>query len=121
MQPEQHLEIAARIERSLGKCTPEDHEMRIEAAMLAGTHRLNAALHRTGVTADDSDVFHSYLLTVNEFRRLCVAQNDALRALAEIEDLRVPYVRGNWKGAEAAGARPLELLARISAVTNERE
>src|SRR5205814_1950669 len=67
MQPEQHLEIAARIERSLKKCGPEDHEMRIEAAMLAGTHRLNAVLHRTGVTAEGSDVFHSYLLTVNEF------------------------------------------------------
>jgi hypothetical protein len=121
MQPEQHLEIAGRIERSLKKCGPEDHERRIEATMLAGTHRLNAALHRLDVTAGDSDVFHTYLLTVNEFRRLCIAQNEALRALAEIEDLRAPHVRGNWHGGEAAGARALELLAQISAAANSCE
>ena len=33
--------------------------MKIEAAMLAGTHWLNLALHRMGVTALQTDVLHT--------------------------------------------------------------
>ena len=81
--------------------------------MLAGTHWLNAALHRTGVTAAERDVFHTYLLTVNEYRRLCVADGVLVTALAEIEDLRPPFVRGNSAGGGRAAERALDLLARI--------
>lgn len=115
MNVEQHIEIARRIERSLEKCGPTDYEMRIEAAMLAGTHWLNAILHQAGASAPGADVMHTYLLTVNEFRRLCIADGARLRALAEIEDLRPPFVRGNWHGGEHAGERALELLAQIRA------
>lgn len=87
--------------------------MRIEAAMLAGTHWLNAACHRLGVTQPGDDVFHTYLLTVNAYRRLCVADEAMVRALSEIEDLRPPYVRGNHAGAQAAAARADALLAAI--------
>lgn len=113
MSPEEHRALAQRIERSLGKCGPADYEMKIEAAMLAGTHWLNAALHRMGATDACADVFHTYLLTINEFRRLSVADAAALSALAEIEDIRPPYVRGNWRGGEAAAERALDLLARL--------
>ena len=87
--------------------------MRIEAAMLAGTHWLNAALHQLGVTQPGNDVFHTYLLTVNEYRRLCVADEAMMRALSEIEDLRPPYVRGNHAGAHTAADRADALLAAI--------
>ena len=113
MDIEQHMAAATRIERSLQKCTAHDWEMKIEGAMLAGTHWLNAALHRMGVTQPGGDVFHSYLLTVNEYRRLCVADDEMIRALSEIEDLRPPFVRGNWPGAEAAADRALALLSVI--------
>lgn len=113
MKTEQHIAVAGRIERSLRKCAPEDIEMRIEAAMLAGTHWLNAALHRLGVTQPGNDVFHTYLLTVNEYRKLCVAEEDMVRALSEIEDLRPPYVRGNHAGAPAAAERADALLTVI--------
>jgi hypothetical protein len=113
MDFEQHLAAATRIERSLQKCGANDWEMKIEGAMLAGTHWLNAALHRMGVTQPTGDVFHSYLLTVNEYRRLCVAADETVRALSEIEDLRPPFVRGNWPGAEAAADRALALLSVI--------
>ena len=56
--------------------------------MLAGTHWLNAALHGMAVTKPENDVFHTYLLTVSEFRRLSVADESLINALAEIEDLR---------------------------------
>ncbi|SAL86579.1 hypothetical protein AWB74_07760 [Caballeronia arvi] len=87
--------------------------MRIEAAMLAGTHWLNAILHRRAVTQPGNDVFHTYLLTVNEYRRLCVADEEMVLALSEIEDLRPPYVRGNHEGAQAAADRANALLAAI--------
>jgi hypothetical protein len=113
MNIEQHLAAAGRIERSLRKCSAEDVEMQIEGAMLAGTHRLNAALHRMGATQSANDVLHTYLLTVNEYRRLCVADNEMVRALSEIEDLRPPFVRGNMPGAQAAADRARALLSVI--------
>jgi hypothetical protein len=113
MDIEQHVAVAQRIERSLQKCAEDDWEMKIEAAMLAGTHWLNAALHGIGVTRPAADVFHSYLLTVNEYRRLCVADAEMIKALSEIEDLRPPYVRGNRPGAQGAADRALELLSLI--------
>jgi hypothetical protein len=113
MNIDQHLVMAQRIERSLQKCGPADHEMKIEAAMLAGTHWLNAALHRVGTTRPESDVFHTYLLTINEFRRLCVADEAIIQALAQIEDLRPAFVRGNRAGGENAAQQALELLSVI--------
>jgi hypothetical protein len=112
---DEHLAVAQRIERSLAKCGPADYEMTIEGAMLAGTHWLNAALHRMGVTGVENDVFHTYLLTINEFRRLRVADEALVAALAEIEDLRPPFVRGNRAGGESAAELALALLAVIRA------
>jgi hypothetical protein len=120
MTPEQHDALARRIERSLEKCTAADYEMKIEAAMLAGTHWLNAALHRMRATASESDVFHTYLLTVNEYRRLCVADAALVAALTEIEDMRPAFVRGNRAGGERAAERALELLAGIRARAQAR-
>ena len=56
MSPEQHRQKALKIERSLAKLMPELVEIRIEAAMLAGTHWLNAALHHLGANSAESDV-----------------------------------------------------------------
>ena len=115
MKPAEHCAAAERIERSLAKCGPADYEMKIEGAMLAGTHWLNAALHACGVTRDGDDIMHSYLLTVNEYRRLCVADESLVAALAAIEDLRPPFVRGNRDGGEAAAQRATALLALLRA------
>jgi hypothetical protein len=110
---EEHCVRAGRIERSLAKCDPGDFEMKIEGAMLAGTHWLNAALHRCAITEPENDVFHTYLLTVNEFRRLSVANEALINALAEIEDMRPAFVRGNYPGGQQAAQRALALLAMI--------
>ena len=115
MKIEQHCALADRIERSLAHCGRADYEMKIEAAMLAGTHRLNALMHAAGLTGVDTDVLHTYLLTVNEYRRLSVAAPQLVAALTEIEDLRPPFVRGNHPGGERAAERALALLARLRA------
>lgn len=113
MSPQEHRARAEKIERSLAKCGPADYEMKIEAAMLAGTHWLNLALHSLGVTPSRADVMHTYLLTVNELRKYRVADAGLLDALTQIEDIRPPYVRGNFPGGEKAAERALALLATI--------
>ena len=52
MNAEHHRQQAERIERSLAMLGRDDWEMKIEAAMLAGTHWANYALHRRGVTPE---------------------------------------------------------------------
>jgi hypothetical protein len=116
---EEHRARAGRIERSLAKCARDDFEMKIEGAMLAGTHWLNAALHGMAVTKPENDVFHTYLLTVSEFRRLSVADESLINALAEIEDLRPAFVRGNFPGGQDAAQRALELLSLIRSKGNK--
>lgn len=120
MNAEDHRRIARRIERSLAKLGAGDCEMKIEGAMLAGTHWVNAALHDMGVTPAASDLFHTYLLTVNEYRRLSVAGEMLVPALAEIEDLRPPFVRGDQPGGEQAAERALVLLAQIRGAAAEQ-
>ena len=111
MTPQEHRAKAEKIERSLAKCAPGDYEMRIEAAMLAGTHWLNLVLHRMSVTPPQNDVLHTYMLTVNDLRRYKVADEELVNALAEIEDIRPAFVRGNHPGGEQAADRAVALLA----------
>lgn len=111
-----HREKALKIESSLARCGPGDYEIRIEACMLAGTHWVNAALHNLGANGVDQDVMHTYMLTVNEFRRLCAANSELMTALAEIEDVRPLYVRGDVPGGTQAADHACALLARIKSI-----
>lgn len=113
MSPEQHCQKAMKIERSLAKLTPDMIEIRIEAAMLAATHWLNAALHRLGTNSAEQDVMHTYMLTVNEFRRLAAADAQLMSMMAEIEDLRPLHVRGDVQGGREAADHACALLGRI--------
>ena len=115
MTPQDHEAAARRIENSLRKCGPDDYEIIIEGSMLAGSHWLNAQLHRLGATRPEQDVMHTYLLVVNELRRLSVADPQAVAALGAIEDLRPAYVRGALAGGKDAGQRALSLLEQIRA------
>lgn len=113
MKAADHRARAERIERSVAKCLPGDWEIRIEAAMLAGTHWANYALHRRGVSPADEDIVHTSMCTVNAIRKYSILEADLIRALSEIEDLRPLHVRGDMPGGESAGARSLDLLAAI--------
>ena len=114
MKPHDHDLYAERIERSMGKLgADEGHELLIEGAMLAAAHRLNAHMHRLGMTAADEDLIHTYLLTINEYRRLSVADGESMKALADIEDLRPAFVRGDHPGGADAARQAKQLLAVI--------
>ena len=114
MKAELHRQKAERIERSLAACTPSDWEIQIEAAMLAGTHWANYALHRRGVTIDGEDIVHTTMTIVAYLRKYQLAEGQLLGALTEIEELRPLYVRGDVPGGPEAGARALALLKAIS-------
>jgi aromatic ring-opening dioxygenase catalytic subunit (LigB family) len=113
MNPSKHLEKALRIERSLGKLPPELYEIRIEAAMLAATHWLNAGLHWAGATSETDDILHTYMLSINAFRRYSVYAEAAMQHMAEIEDMRPFFVRGDAPGGEQAADRANALCCKI--------
>ena len=115
MNAELHRTKAERIERSVAKCADADWEMRIEAAMLAGTHWANYALHRRGATADGEDMVHTTMTVVAYLKKYKLAERKLLADLAEVEALRPLYVRGDVEGGPEAGRRALELLAAIGA------
>lgn len=108
-----HRDKAERIERSLQQLGDTDWEMRIEAAMLAGTHWANYALHRRGVSADAEDIVHTSMCVVNTLRKYSIVEKVLLEQLAEIEELRPLYVRGDAEGGPAAARHALALLAAI--------
>ena len=89
-----HLAKARRIEATMsGKLNrDQDYELYLEGYMLAGTHLLNAILHKFAVTRDEHDLLHS------DKPRLEAPVEARLRPLFEamkyIEDLRSGYLRG---------------------------
>ena len=120
MTPLQHASTAGRIMESLGRLAPSHHEMAIEAAMLAGTHMLNAILHRKRITLDDADVLHAEYMTLALRTRTQLALPGLVEALDEIEQMRPLFVRGNVAGGQAAAHRALELSRSSAAWRSNR-
>ena len=88
-----HVSKAYRIEQTmLNKLDrDQDYEIFVEACMLAGTHLLNAILHKYSVTTEAADLLHS------DKPQLETAVKPELQslfaAMKYIEDLR-RYLRG---------------------------
>ncbi|HSV82820.1 MAG TPA: hypothetical protein VLK85_26790 [Ramlibacter sp.] len=124
MTPELHTARSARILHSLTRLEATDHEMRIEAAMLAGTHLLNTGLHRLGLTTPADDVVHAEYLGGPTRIKADLLAPGLVDLLLQIEMLRPGHVRGDLDGGEAAGTRALELLRqlqeRVDALTASR-
>ncbi|QHE87440.1 hypothetical protein [Hydrogenophaga sp. BPS33] len=113
MKAEDHRLKAERIERSAALLTDDDWEMKLEAAMLAGTHWANYALHRQGVSRENEDIVHTSMCVVNTLRKYALVEKELLAQLDDIEELRPIHVRGDAEGGREAGARALVLLAAI--------
>jgi hypothetical protein len=115
MTPEHHRNRAERIGRSLAKLTDSDWEIRIEAAMLAGTHWVNYVLHKAGVSGISEDVVHASMCMVSVLRKYRLAEPGLIAQLEEIEELRPLFVRGDMDQGAKAASRALELLSAIEA------
>jgi hypothetical protein len=101
------------IKTALQKLTVADYEAVIEAAMLAGTHWFNSALHVMNLTDVHSDVMHAQYLSGDLRLKISLAAPAMLSSLDEIEMMRPRYVRGNVTGGEEAAKRALVLLEVI--------
>ncbi len=113
MKAEDHRIRAERIERSAALLTDDDWEIKLEAAMLAGTHWANYALHCRGVSTEKEDIVHTSMCVVNTLRKYSIVEKELLAQLDEIEEMRPIFVRGDAEGGREAGIRALVLLAAI--------
>ncbi|MEO5671088.1 MAG: hypothetical protein ABIR26_10395, partial [Ramlibacter sp.] len=94
MTPEQHIQKAARVLASLRKLSADDYEMTLEAAMLAGTHLMNAVLHRRSITGAGDDVMHAEYMTMALRTRVQLEVPGLVESLDAIEQARPYFVRG---------------------------
>lgn len=113
MTPEQHRLKATRLERSMGKCAPEDYEALIEGALLAAGHWFNLALHDMGFYPPARDVMHLTKMPVEDLMRVEAVAPALVQAYDEMEELRSPFVRGCEPGGIDAARRCLALLGEI--------
>lgn len=114
MKAEQHRARAERIERSLAKLTSADSEAMIDACMLASSQWINVGLHSLGVSADDDDFIHPFMLDGRQRQALEHALGaEAMRASDAIEGYRPFFVRGDDPGGTHAAARARALLETV--------
>jgi hypothetical protein len=107
MKPQDHVTKARRIEATIVAKLDfdRDYELCLEGYMLAGTHYLNAVLHKRGVTREQFDLSHT------DRPRLDAPIDETLRplfeALRQVEDLRPDYLRGNktWNAEDGRRCR----------------
>lgn len=108
-----HVTKAKRIEDTMiRKLDPDaDYEIYVEACMLAGTHLLNAVLHKYAVTDDGSDLLHS------DKPALGAPAQSELRPLFDamkfIEDLRPGYLRGTTAWDQDHGRQCAERFNQV--------
>lgn len=88
-----------------------DYETFVEACMLAGTHLLNATLHKLSITKEGSDLLHSDKPKLDAPIR---AELQLLfAAMKVIEDLRPDYLRGTKPWSVEDGNRCLECFQHV--------
>jgi|SRR5665213_257475 len=121
MTPEQHIQKATRITQALSKLTLSDYEMVIESTMLAGSHWVNAALHRCGVTYYDEDAMHVEYLPLATRTKISLIIPGLLEGIEQIEQYRPMYVRGNAEGGEPVARRCIQLLDGLQKVAYTAE
>lgn len=123
MEASKHLSKATRLENTMRKLElGDDCETIIENCMLAGTHLVNAALHKAKLS--EADIIHSHLMAVDRVKGLIIApsfavtQGDlktAFGALQKIEFVRPEFVRGDGQCDSALASdilRQYDLLKR---------
>ncbi len=117
MKLNDHLVKARRIEATmLSKLDRDrDYELYVECYMLAGTHLLNAVLHKFSVTKEESDLLHSDKPALGI--PVDVRLQPMFEAMKYIEGLRPGYLRGSkaWNPADGDQCeRSYQLVKRLA-------
>ena len=94
MKLNDHVTKARRIEATMTSKLNrnKDYELYLEGYMLAGTHLLNAILHKFSVTTEEFDLLHSDKPRLD--RPIETTLRPLFDAMKYIEDLRPGYLRG---------------------------
>lgn len=110
-----HVTKARRIEETMNRKLDRDadYEIFIEACMLAGTHWLNALLHKLSITKESSDLLHSDKPPLPA--PVSAELQPYFAAMKLIEDLRPGYLRGTKAWSADDGRRCLECYRRVKA------
>lgn len=99
MKLDDHLVKARRIEATMASKLDrnKDYELYVECTMLAGTHLLNAVLHKLAVTKEEWDLLHSDKPALD--KPVDAKLRPMFDAMKYIEGLRPGYLRGNksWR------------------------
>lgn len=88
-----------------------DYEIFVEACMLAGTHLLNATLHKLSITKEGSDLLHSDKPKLDAPNR--AELEPVFAAMKFIEDLRPDYLRGTKPWSVEDGKQCVECFQRV--------
>ncbi len=113
MKTDQHMHKAARILSSVSNLPAENYVMFIEAAMLAGTHLLNAVLHEESINSAEDDALHAEYMTLALRTRVQLQLPGLVEALDAIEQSRPFFVRGSVAGGQDAAQAAMACLQRI--------
>ncbi len=89
----------------------EDYEIFVECCMLAGTHYLNAALHKKEITVWNQDLLHSDKPPLDSEVPPSIAE--IMTELKFIEEVRPGYLRGNNPWRHEDGIRCLEYYQKV--------
>ena len=115
MNAEQHRVKARRIVQSLGKLDPaEDRYAFIDGTMIAGYHIGNALLHAHGVSAADVHWNTPAKLEIS-IEDLPKDVTTAFAFFAELEALRLRYVRNADVPDQAAAQEAVRLMRELAA------
>ena len=108
-----HVTKARRIEKTMNRKLDRDadYEIFVEACMLAGTHWLNALLHKLAITAEGADLLHSDKPPLPG--PVATELKPYFAAMKLIEDLRPGYLRGTKAWSADDGRRCLECYQRV--------
>ena len=90
-----------------------DYETSVEACMLAGTHLLNATLHKRSITKEKSDLLHSDKPALDV--PVPAELQQVFSAMKFIEDLRPDYLRGTKRWSAEDGKRCMESYRSVKA------
>jgi hypothetical protein len=110
-----HVTKARRIEKTMKRKLDRDadYEIFVETCMLAGTHWLNALLHKLAITAESSDLLHSDKPPLPG--PIAAELQPYFAAMKLIEDLRPGYLRGTKTWSADDGRQCMECYQRVKA------
>jgi hypothetical protein len=110
-----HVNKVRRVEKTMTKkLDPNgDYETSVEAYMLAGTHLLNAILHKLSITKEGSDLLHSDKPALDV--PIPAELQQVFSAMKFIEDLRPNYLRGTKVWNASDGKQCMERYRSVKA------